>query len=81
VGSGLLPVGSAHVRLQAAWLGVVGLGGSATRGAVPQRLGEGLVGLTLQGLREEFGAQEVAQWADELLQVVEAGAPGGPWGP
>src|SRR5207253_5472413 len=59
MGSGLLPAGGAHVGLDASWFGVTSLGGPATTGAVAQGPRDGLVGLALQGLLEEFGAQVV----------------------
>jgi hypothetical protein len=44
---------------------------------VAQRLWDRLVGLALEGLLEELGPQVVAELADQLLQVGEAGAPRG----
>jgi hypothetical protein len=80
MGSGLLPVGVAAIGSDGSRFGVAGLGGPATARAVLQGWGEGLLGLALEGLLEQFGAEVVAESADELLEVGEGSAPGGPFG-
>src|SRR5581483_2351383 len=80
MGGGLVPVGGAPVGLAAAGFGVAVLGGPAAAGAVAERFGDGLVGLALQGLLKQLGAQVVAELLDDLLHLGEAGAPGGPFG-
>jgi hypothetical protein len=75
MGGGFLPVGGAEAGLDSAWLGIAGLGGPSTTRAVLQWLGRGLLGLTLQGLVEQFTTQYLTELHDQLFEIGEGSAP------
>ena len=73
-----MPIGRAPACLDGAWLGFTRLGGSAATGAVLQGRWQGLFGLVLQGLLEEFAAEGLGELHHQLFQIGEGRTPGKP---
>jgi hypothetical protein len=69
-----VPVGQPRARVHAARLGVLRL---ARLGAHGTGLGGRLIGLSLEGLREQLGAEGAADLDGEFFEGVEGGAPRG----
>ena len=76
-----MPVSGADTCLDAAWLGWPWLVGPAAAGTDLQSGRDGLTGLPLESLLEQFAAQVVAELDDQLFHVVKGSAPGRPVGP